>query len=113
MVVETRNIFWGDYQLFDTNILSIDAGPRPCFLRVFLAYPPFSGVSAVFWRILASAVISKKFREMRIRQINTPDRKAEASSYGDRVYLWVLSPKPADYTVVEYKDEREDDLYML
>ena len=26
--------------------------------------------------------------------------------------LWVLSPKPADYTVVEYKDEREVDLYM-
>ena len=26
--------------------------------------------------------------------------------------LWVLSPKPADYTVVDYKDEREDDLYM-
>ena len=26
--------------------------------------------------------------------------------------IWVLSPKPADYTVVDYKDEREDDLYM-
>ena len=28
--------------------------------------------------------------------------------------VWVLSPKPADYTVVDYKDEdeREDDLYM-
>ena len=26
--------------------------------------------------------------------------------------IWVLSPKPADYTVVEYKDEREVDLYM-
>ena len=26
--------------------------------------------------------------------------------------VWVLSPKPADYTVVEYKDEREVDLYM-
>ena len=26
--------------------------------------------------------------------------------------LWVLSPKPADYTVVEHKDEREVDLYM-
>ena len=23
--VETRNIFWGDYQLFDTNILCFDA----------------------------------------------------------------------------------------
>ena len=28
------------------------------------------------------------------------------------VGIWVLSPKPADYTVVDYKDEREDDLYM-
>ena len=25
MGVETRNIFWGDYQLFDTNILCFDA----------------------------------------------------------------------------------------
>ena len=23
--VETQNIFWGDYQLFDTNILCFDA----------------------------------------------------------------------------------------
>ena len=28
------------------------------------------------------------------------------------IIIWVLSPKPADYTVVEYKDEREVDLYM-
>ena len=26
--------------------------------------------------------------------------------------VWVLSPKPADYTVVDYKDEGEDDLEM-
>ena len=26
--------------------------------------------------------------------------------------VWVLSPKPADYTVVDYKDEREDDQCM-
>ena len=25
MDVETRNIFWGNYQLFDTNILCFDA----------------------------------------------------------------------------------------
>ena len=25
MGVETQNIFWGDYQLFDTNILCFDA----------------------------------------------------------------------------------------
>ena len=45
---------------------------RPCFLwRIF-------GVSAVFWRILASGVFKKKFREMRIRQTNTPDQIAAA-----------------------------------
>ena len=43
---------------------------RPCFLlRIF-------GVSAVCWRILASGVFQKNFREMRIRQTNTPDQKA-------------------------------------
>ena len=45
---------------------------RPCFLWRIV------GVSAVFWRILASGVFKKKFREMRIRQTNTPDQIAAA-----------------------------------
>ena len=39
-------------------------------------------------------------------------RRRNTSEFVNTLHLWVLSPKPADYTVVDYKDEREDDLYM-
>ena len=40
----------------------------PVTFGVFLAYPPF-----VFWPL---AYLKKNFREMKIRQRNTPDQKA-------------------------------------
>ena len=39
-------------------------------------------------------------------------RTQTISKMQNKTLLWVLSPKPADYTVVDYKDGREDDLYM-
>ena len=41
-----------------------------------------------------------------------PGKKIAAATTVALYHSMGVAPKPADYTVVEYKDEREDDLYI-
>ena len=55
MGVETRNIFWGDYQLFDTNIMCFDASN---FSNLSVSIGSWRNI--LKWRCLHSYNISKK-----------------------------------------------------